>query len=97
MSLSHDEVRKVARLARLQLTDDEVQLFSTQLGKVLDFVGVLDELSLDDVEPLVYAIDVENVLRNDEPRPSLPREAALQNAPSTDGRAFRVPPIIEAD
>jgi aspartyl-tRNA(Asn)/glutamyl-tRNA(Gln) amidotransferase subunit C len=89
--LSRDEVLHVARLARLQLTEDEVERFSDELSKVLDYVEKISELDLTDVEPTSHVVNVENVLRADEPRPSLPRDAALASAPDPALGGFRVP------
>lgn len=93
--LTADDVRKVARLARLKLSEPEVESFTRQLGQLLEYVEVLSEVDTAHVEPLAHAIDVSNVMRNDEPVTSLSREAALQNAPQSDGRYFLVPPILE--
>ncbi len=93
--LSNDDVRKVANLARLKLSDAEIEHFAQQLDAVLHYVHVLDELDVSEVEPMAHAVDVTNVLRDDEARPSLPREEALSNAPKTDGRYFLVPQILE--
>jgi aspartyl-tRNA(Asn)/glutamyl-tRNA(Gln) amidotransferase subunit C len=93
--LAPEDVRKVASLARLKLSDDEIAEFSEQLGNVLDYVEVLNELDVTDVEPMAHAAEVTNVLRDDVSRESLPREAALANAPKSDGRFFLVPQILE--
>ncbi len=90
-----DEVRKVASLARLSLTDEELATYGQQLTQILSYVHVLDEVDLEGVEPMPHAIDLENVFRADETRPSLSREAALQNAPKTDGQYFQVPQILD--
>ena len=90
--LSRDQVLHVARLARLELTDEEVERFGGELSKVLDHIELIGELGdLADVPPTSHVIDVENALRADEPRPSLPRETALQSAPDTADDGFRVP------
>ncbi len=94
--LSRDEVRKVAKLARLKLTESEVEVFTAQLGQILGYVHILDRLDTTDVEPMAHAVDVANVFREDVPRESLPRERALANAPKTDGQTFLVPPILNA-
>jgi aspartyl-tRNA(Asn)/glutamyl-tRNA(Gln) amidotransferase subunit C len=94
--LSAEEVRKVARLARLKLTAAELETFTLQLGQILGYVHILDQLQTEGVEPMAHAVDVANVFREDEPHKSLPREAALANAPKTDGQAFLVPPILDA-
>lgn len=90
-----DEVKKVASLARLSLTDEELATYGQQLTQILSYVHVLDEVDIEGVEPMPHAIDLENVFRSDETRPSLPREAALQNAPKTDGQYFQVPQILD--
>ncbi|MCA9070082.1 MAG: Asp-tRNA(Asn)/Glu-tRNA(Gln) amidotransferase subunit GatC [Planctomycetaceae bacterium] len=91
---SRDDVQKVAKLARLKLSEDEVDLFTTQLGQILEYVHIMDQLETDDVEPMAHAIEVSNVFREDSPKDSLPREAALANAPKSDGQSFLVPPIL---
>ncbi len=90
--LSRDQVLHVARLARLELTAEEVERFGGEISKVLDHIELIGELGdLADVEPTSHVVTVENALRADEPRPSLPRETALQNAPDTGDDGFRVP------
>jgi aspartyl-tRNA(Asn)/glutamyl-tRNA(Gln) amidotransferase subunit C len=89
--LSRDQVLHVARLARLELSEDEVERFSGELAKVLDYIEKIGELDLDDVPPTSHVVDVENALRADEPRPSLPVEAALESAPDATLGGFRVP------
>ena len=81
----------VARLSRLRLTDEEVERMSDELSSILEHVERINELDLDGVEPTSHVIDVENVLRPDEPRESLPRESALENAPDAAEQGFRVP------
>ena len=93
--LSADDVQKVARLARLKLSDADVEKFSRQIGNVLAYIQQLNEVSTDGVEPMVHAVPVENVLRDDTLQPSLPRATALQNAPRADGKYFLVPQILD--
>ncbi len=95
MALPRETVVKVAALARLQLTDAEIDTFSNQLGGILDYVAMLDELDTSAVEPMVHAIELTNVLRDDVLAPSLPRAEGLKNAPKQDGRYFLVPAILE--
>ena len=91
-SLSRDQVLHVARLARLELTEEEVGRFSEELSKVFDWVETIDELEgLDDVEPTSHVVNVENALRADEPVPSLSQEEALAAAPDAAQGGFRVP------
>ena len=90
--LSRDQVLHVARLARLQLSEQEIERFSVELSKVLEYVETIEELgNLDDVPPTSHVVDVENALRADEPRPSLPLEVALESAPDAAQGGFRVP------
>ena len=90
--LSRDQVLHVARLARLELTEQEIERFSGDLAKVLDHIETIGELGdLADVAPTSHVVEVENVLRADEPRPCLPREVALAAAPDAAQGGFRVP------
>jgi aspartyl-tRNA(Asn)/glutamyl-tRNA(Gln) amidotransferase subunit C len=89
--IDRDQVLHVARLARLRLTDEEVERMTGELSSILDHVEKINELDLREVAPTSHVTDLENVLRADEPRPSLPREQALAEAPDTDGEGFRVP------
>ena len=90
--LSRDQVLHVARLARLELTEDEQQRMSEELSKVLDHIEKIGELGdLAGVEPTSHVIAVENALRADAPRPSLPPDVALRGAPEADMGGFRVP------
>jgi aspartyl-tRNA(Asn)/glutamyl-tRNA(Gln) amidotransferase subunit C len=89
------EVQKVANLARLRLSEEELADCGRQLTTILDYVRTLDEVDTTSVEPLTHAIPSENVFRDDVVRPSLPVSDALANAPKSDGRYFLVPPILE--
>jgi aspartyl-tRNA(Asn)/glutamyl-tRNA(Gln) amidotransferase subunit C len=89
--LSRDQVLHVARLARLELTEPEVERMSGELSKVLDHVEMIGRLDLEGVPPTSHVVDVVNALRPDEPRPSLPRETALTSAPDPALGGFRVP------
>jgi aspartyl-tRNA(Asn)/glutamyl-tRNA(Gln) amidotransferase subunit C len=89
--LSREQVLHVARLARLELTDDEQGRMAEELSKVLDYMETMSELDLADVEPTSHVVAVENALRADEPRPSLPQDAALAGAPDAADGGFRVP------
>ena len=97
MSLSLEEVAKVAKLARLELSADDLARMQTQLSAILDYVAQLNELNTDGVEPLAHPLPIENVFRPDEPTPSLPPDAALQNAPSRVGDYFGVPAVFDTD
>jgi aspartyl-tRNA(Asn)/glutamyl-tRNA(Gln) amidotransferase subunit C len=89
--IDREQVLHVARLARLELTDEEVERMSGELTTILDHVERMKELDLDGVEPTSHVVALENVLRADQPRPSWPRERVLEPAPDPAEGAFRVP------
>ena len=89
------EIDHVALLARLELKDEEKELFSKQVGSIIEYVDKLNELDIDEVEPTAHVLPIKNVFREDELRDSLPREKALQNAPRKNDGFYRVPKIIE--
>ena len=92
--LDSDQVRKVAHLARLDLTEDEENTFTTQLGDILDYVEQLKELDTDNVKPTARAIDVSNVTRTDTQETWEDKEAILSCAPDKEGEFFKVPKIM---
>jgi aspartyl-tRNA(Asn)/glutamyl-tRNA(Gln) amidotransferase subunit C len=92
MAITRDEVLHVARLARLELTDDEAERFTEQLSAILEAVAKVSELDLSDTEPTAHPLDLVNVWGEDEPRASLPVEEALANAPDRQDGFFKVPP-----
>jgi aspartyl-tRNA(Asn)/glutamyl-tRNA(Gln) amidotransferase subunit C len=95
--IEREQVLHVAKLARLRLSDDEVEQMAGELSGILDHVDRISGLDLNDVEPTSHVVDLENVLRPDEPRPSWPREAVLEQAPDPADGAFRAPsPQAEA-
>jgi aspartyl-tRNA(Asn)/glutamyl-tRNA(Gln) amidotransferase subunit C len=94
MPLSREDVEKVSLLARLKLSDAELALLTEQLGQVVSYVEQLNELDTEDVDPMAHAVEVTNVFRADVPQPSLPREAALANAPKADGECYLVPAVL---
>ena len=89
--IDRDQVLHVARLARLKLTDDEIERMAGELSGILEHVDRISELDLDGVEPTSHVIALENVLRPDEPRPSWSRDEVLEPAPDPASGAFRVP------
>ena len=89
--IDRDQVLHVARLARLRLSEGEVETMVGELSGILEHVDRIGNLDLEGVEPTSHVVALENVLRADEPRPSLPREAALAPAPEPYEGAFRVP------
>ena len=91
MAISRDEVLHVAGLARLDLSEDEIERFREQLNAILEAVGKVAELDLSEVEPTAHPLDLVNAWAEDEPRPSLSVDEALANAPDREGDFFRVP------
>ena len=89
--IDREQVLHVARLARLQLTEDEVERMNAELSGILDHIEKIGELDLDGVEPTSHVVPMSNALRADEPRPALPREVALAGAPAVRDDGFEVP------
>ncbi|MRG27295.1 Asp-tRNA(Asn)/Glu-tRNA(Gln) amidotransferase subunit GatC [Laceyella tengchongensis] len=95
MSISKEQVQKVAMLGRLKLSEEEAEQYTTQLNDILQFVEKLNELDTETVEPTSHVLPMQNVLREDEVRPSLERDKALANAPEQQDGMFRVPAVFE--
>jgi aspartyl-tRNA(Asn)/glutamyl-tRNA(Gln) amidotransferase subunit C len=89
--ITEDDVRYVAKLARLRLEPDEAERMTGELVKILAHIDKMSELDTADVPPTAHVLDVTNVTRPDRPRPGLPREEALRNAPAVGDDCFRVP------
>ncbi len=96
MSLSHAQVKHIAELARLSLTAAELTLFQEQLSAILDHAAALQAVDTSDIPPTATVLPLRNVMREDAPRPSLPREDVLANAPDAADDCFRVRTILEA-
>ena len=94
MALSAEDVIRIGNLARLSLTSVEVVELTDTLGKIVGIVEQLAEVDTDNVEPMVHAFDLQNVLAPDVCSPSLSRDQALQNSPSSDSECFRVPAVL---
>ncbi|GIV67249.1 Asp-tRNA(Asn)/Glu-tRNA(Gln) amidotransferase subunit GatC [Caldilinea sp.] len=95
MHLTSDDVRHVADLARLHLTDEEVRLYTQQLSAILDYAERLQEVDTSGVPPTPYVLPLQNVMAEDIPQPSLPNEVALANAPDKANGFFRVRAVFE--
>ncbi len=95
MSLTPDEVRHIALLARLGIADEDVERFSGQLSSILDYFAELQELDTDDVPPTAYPFDLHNVLRADETAPCIDADDVLANAPAQEDGYFRVRAVLE--
>lgn len=95
MTISEEEVRHIASLAKLKLSEEEVKKFSTELGQITEFVETLKEVDVSSVSPTAYIVDKTNVFREDELKPSFDRELILKNAPSKDAGCISVPKVVE--
>jgi aspartyl-tRNA(Asn)/glutamyl-tRNA(Gln) amidotransferase subunit C len=93
LAITREDVLHVAKLARLEIPEDQIEHVRAELGAILEAVGKVSELDLEGVEPTSHPLDLVNVWGEDEPRPSLPREDALANAPDPAEGAFRVPAV----
>jgi aspartyl-tRNA(Asn)/glutamyl-tRNA(Gln) amidotransferase subunit C len=93
--IDQEQVRKVAKLSRLELTEAEVEEFTGQLSAILDYVEKMNELDTAGVEPLAHCLPISNVFREDSIRESLGTEKTLANAPQRDGAFFKVPKILD--
>jgi aspartyl-tRNA(Asn)/glutamyl-tRNA(Gln) amidotransferase subunit C len=94
MSLSRDDVAKIALLGRLSLSAEELDRFTSQLGAIVGYIEQLSELDVSGVEPMVHAVPTSDVFRPDELTPSFPREDMLANAPHADGEFYLVPAVL---
>ncbi len=94
MSLTRKDVEKVSLLGRLRLSDAELDTMTTQLGQIVGYMEMLNELDTTQVEPMAHAVEVSNVFRADEVRPSLNNEEALANAPSKESGFYLVPAVL---
>lgn len=95
MIISREEVAHVAELAKLGLTEEELEGFTRQLSSILEYAQMLQEVDTEAISPTAQVIALENVMREDQPRPSFPPEGILANAPRREGDSFRVPLILE--
>ena len=95
MAIDRKTVENVAKLARLQLSGDELAAYEKQLGAILDYVAKLESLDVAGLEPLAHPAETSNVFRDDVVKPSLPRPEALKNAPDRNDDFFIVPKVVE--
>jgi len=95
MKISREEIEHIASLARLYLSEEEKELFGSQLSSILDYMEKLNELDTKDIEPTSHVLPISNVMRDDMPGHSIPREDALRNASGHTEKFYRVPKIIE--
>lgn len=97
MSVTKDEVKRIAKLAKLKFKDNEIVKFTDDLNKILEYVNKLNELDTENVEPLSHPIEGANVFREDNLTKSVDTEDALKNAPDSSTEYFRVPKVIKTD
>jgi len=95
MSISRAEVEKVSLLARLRLSEPELDQMTREMGAILGYIDLLSEVDTESVEPMAHALDVSNAFREDAARPSLARDSALSNAPHHNGECYLVPAVLE--
>ncbi len=93
--ITQEEVKHVAKLARLAVTEEEAEMFTNQLDAIIGYAEQLKELDTDGVEPTTHVLDMKNVLREDEVKPWLTREEALKNTPDTQNGLIKVPAVLE--
>ena len=94
-SITSDEVKKLAALSKLSITDDEVDKYSRELSDILDYVSQLENVDTRNVEPLLNVLDQVNDSKPDEPKPSITQKLALKNAPKTSDELFQVPEVMK--
>jgi aspartyl-tRNA(Asn)/glutamyl-tRNA(Gln) amidotransferase subunit C len=95
MKITSEDVKHIARLSRLSLSDEEIDIFSGQLSSIIEYVEQLNSLDTGNIEPTSHVIPLNNIMRDDIPAASLPVEDALKNAPDSTEKFYRVPKIIE--
>ncbi|MFC4559478.1 Asp-tRNA(Asn)/Glu-tRNA(Gln) amidotransferase subunit GatC [Virgibacillus kekensis] len=93
--ISKDQVKHVAHLARLAITEEEADMFTSQLSSIIDYAEQLNELDTENVEPTTHVLDLKNIMREDKPKEWISKEEALKNAPDKQDGHFRVPSILE--
>ncbi len=94
MSLTREEIEKVALLARLRLSPDELEMMTVQLSQIVEYIEQLSELDTESVQPMAHAVDVANVFAGDYVHPSFERDEMLGNAPNRDEECYLVPPVL---
>jgi len=95
MPIGKDDVKHIAKLARLKLSGEEINYFTGQLSRIIDYIGQLKEVDTSSVEPITHVLSLKNVFREDITKASLKKEAVLRNAPAKEEGLFKVPRIIE--
>ena len=94
MAISRDEVKKVSLLGRLLLSEEELDKMTAEMGQILQYMDLLGEVETEGVEPMAHAVEVSDFFRDDQVRPSLPRQQALANAPNRDDECYLVPAVL---
>lgn len=94
MKISREQVEHVAKLARLELVEEEITTYTEQLNSILEYAAMLERIDTEDIQPTAHAVPLHNVLREDVIKPSLEREKVLVNAPEAEDGFFKVPKIV---
>ena len=95
MAVTKDDVKKVAKLAKLAFSEEELDTFTDQFNQILEYFNKLNELDTDNIEPTSHVLDLKNIYKEDKVQPSFPREAMLKNAPSHDEEYIKVPKVVK--
>ncbi|MEG2348229.1 MAG: Asp-tRNA(Asn)/Glu-tRNA(Gln) amidotransferase subunit GatC [Clostridia bacterium] len=95
MSVSKEEVKHIASLARLNFTENEIEKYTTDLSNIVDFANTLSEVNVENIKPTAHILNIQNIFRKDEVEPSYDREEILKNAPTKDGGCVSVPKVVE--
>ncbi len=95
MSVSKEDVKHIAKLSKLDLTEEELEKYTNELSSIVDFANELSNISVEGIKPTAHILDIKNVFRKDEVQPSYDREEILKNAPSKDAGCVSVPKVVE--
>ena len=95
MSVSKEDVKHIAKLSKLNLTEKELEKYTNELSSIVDFANELSNINVDGIKPTAHILDIKNVFRKDEVQPSYDREEILKNAPSKDAGCVSVPKVVE--
>lgn len=95
MSVSKEDVKHIANLSKLNLTEEELEKYTTELSDIVNFANELSNIDVDGIKPTAHILDIKNVFRKDEMKPSYDREEILKNAPSKDAGCVSVPKVVE--
>lgn len=95
MKVDKDTIKYIANLSKLKVSEDEIDKYSRELSQIVDFVSVLNEVDIEGLKPTAHVLDIYNVFRKDEVKPSFNKDDLLANAPSKEGECYSVPKVVE--